>query len=240
MRNRQERTDLALLFRLCNRQNMVEGIANHLSLQLDGDEPTFLINPRGMHFQELTASNLLEVDMQGKVIDGEGEVREVAFFIHAWVHQKLPHAKCVLHLHPPYATALSLLDFDPVEFGHQMAILFADTVAVDIDFGGFATDDNEGQRIASKLGNKTVLMMGNHGVTVVGQTVPIAYNQLYFFERMCMYQLLAMSTGRPVRRIPEEIIKRFARPIDDPVYQVDEHFLAMKRILDKEEPDYKH
>lgn len=240
MNHREERVELAAAFRLCNRFNMNEGIANHFSYMLDGPKPTFLVNPRGMHFKELTASRLIEVDMEGNVVEGEGQVREVTFFIHGRVHQKLPHAKVVLHAHPPYATALSLIDIDPAEFGQQIAILFHDQVAVDTDFGGYVLDEHEGDRIARLLGNRSVLLMGNHGVTVAAQSVAVAFNQLYFFERMCMYQVLAMSTGRKVRPIPEDIVKRFAHPIDDPVYQVAEHFQALKRLLDVEEPDYKN
>ena len=239
MNNYEERVDLAAAFRLCNRFNMNEGIANHFSYMLDGPEPTFLANPRGVHFKELSASRLIEVDMQGRVVEGEGQVREVTFFIHGCVHQKLPHARCLLHAHPPYTTALSLVDHDPAEFGQQLAILFHDQVAVDIDFGGYVLDEDEGDRIARLLGNRSVLMMGNHGVTVAAPSIAVAFNQLYFFERMCMYQVLAMSTGRPVRRIPEEVVKQFVIPIDDPVYQAAEHFQALKRLLDKEEPDYR-
>jgi ribulose-5-phosphate 4-epimerase/fuculose-1-phosphate aldolase len=240
MRHHDERVDLAAAFRLCNRFSMNEGIANHFSLALEGREPTFLVNPRGMHFKEITASRLLEVDMQGRTVEGEGEVREVTFFIHGRIHQVLAHAKCVLHAHPPYATALSLVDHDPAEFGQQIAILFNDEIAVDADFGGYVLDETEGDRIARLMGNRSVLVMGNHGVTVAARTIAIAFNQLYFFERLCMYQVLAMSTGRPVRRIPEEIVRRFAHPVDDPIYQVDEHFAALKRILDLEEPDYRN
>ena len=234
-----QRVDLAASFRLCNRLNMNEGIANHFSLMLDGPKPTFLTNPRGMHFEEITASRLVEVDLDGQIVEGEGEIREVAFFIHGRVHQALPHARCILHAHPPYATALSLVHHEPEEFGHQAAILFHEQVAVDEDFGGYALDRAEGDRIAQALGKRSVLMMGNHGVTVVGPSVSVAFNQLYFFERMCMYQVLAMSTGRPVRRMPEEVIRRFAGPIDSPLLQVEEHFVAMKRLLDRKEPDYR-
>lgn len=239
MNHYEERVELAAAFRLCNRFNMNEGIANHFSLMLDGPEQTYLVNPRGMHFKELCASNLIEVDFEGRTVEGEGQVREVTFFIHGRVHQALPHARCLLHAHPPYATALSLIDIAPEEFGQQIAILFHDQVAVDLDFGGPVLDEHEGDRLARVLGNRSVLLMGNHGVTIAAASVAVAFNQLYFFERMCMYQVLAMSTGRPVRRIPEEIVRRFAGPIDHPMYQVEEHFQALKRLLDKEEPDYK-
>lgn len=239
MNHPAERIDLAASFRLCERLNMNEGIANHFSMMVDGPEPSFLVNPRGMHFREITASKLIEVNMEGRVIEGDGEVREVAFFIHSCVHQKVPQARCVLHAHPPYATALSLVDHDPEEFGHQTAILLHDLVAVDADFSGFALNESEGDRIARVLGNRLILVMGNHGITAVGPTLAIAYNNLYFFERLCMYQVLALSTGRPVRRLPDSIVRAFARPIDDPIYQVDEHFAAMKRLLDREQPDYR-
>jgi ribulose-5-phosphate 4-epimerase/fuculose-1-phosphate aldolase len=243
MKNRlghhEERIDLAAAFRTCNRLNLNEGIANHFSLMLDGPEPTFLVNPRGLHFEEITASRLIEVDLSGRVVEGEGEVREVAFFIHGRVHQALPHARCILHVHPPYATALSLVQHDPSEFGHQTAILFHNQIAVDEDFGGYALDAAEGDRIARALGDRSVLMMGNHGVTVAAPTVAIAFNQLYFLERLCMYQVLAMSTGRAVRQMPEDVLHRFAHPIDSPLLQVEEHFAAMKRILDRKEPDYR-
>jgi ribulose-5-phosphate 4-epimerase/fuculose-1-phosphate aldolase len=214
----QLRCDLAAVFRVCARLGWNEQIGNHHSLMLPGSDTLFLINPRGMLFQEVTASNLITCDLDGKVLRGKGELRKVAFHIHARIHLQNPDAKCVLHVHPQYLTALSLLEDGRMTLSHHNDLILGD-------------------RIARALGDKTVLVMANHGVTVVGPTVHEAFDELYAAERTCMYQMTARMTGGTLRQQPDSLRRRYSGPWGDKV-DARLHLDAWRRVLDREEPDY--
>jgi len=162
---------MAAVFRACARLGWNEQIGNHNSLMLPGDRPLFMINPRGMLFRELTASSLIVCDLDGNVIRGKGELRKVAFHIHARIHLQNPAAKCVLHVHPQYLTALSLLEDGRMTLSHHNDLILGDRIAYDDAATGPAASNDEGDRLARALGDKTVLVMANHGVTVIGPTV---------------------------------------------------------------------
>jgi ribulose-5-phosphate 4-epimerase/fuculose-1-phosphate aldolase len=184
------RRDMAAMFRIAARHGWNEQIGNHNSLMLPAhrpdDPPLFLINPRGYLFQELTASSLIVCDLDGRVVRGTGELRKVAFHIHARIHLRNPAATCVLHVHPRYLTALALLEKPELALAHHNNLLLNDRVAVD-DGGDKPADSNEeGDRLAAALGDKTILVMGGHGVTVVGPTVHDAFDELFIAERTCM------------------------------------------------------
>jgi ribulose-5-phosphate 4-epimerase/fuculose-1-phosphate aldolase len=233
----QARIDLAAAFRLAARLNANEGVANHFSFAVSDER--FLLNPRGLHFTEISASRLVVVDIEGNKVEGEGEVRPVAFYIHSRIHRARASARCILHAHPPYATALSLLAEPRESFAHQIMIRFHNQIVFDDIFNGYVLDETEGDRIVDVLGDRSILVMANHGVTVVGASVAEAYDQLYFFERMCMYEMLARGAGRPLVSIPREILDRDAVPLGHPSLEVKQHFAAMKRLLDRQEPDYR-
>src|SRR6185437_11218175 len=141
----QLRCDMAAVFRVAARQGWNEQIGNHNSLMLPkrtpDEAPTFLINPRGMLFQELTASSLIVCDLDGNVLRGKGELRKVAFHIHARIHLKNPGATCVLHVHPQYLTALSMLDDPQFSLAHGNNLFLNDRVVVD-NWGGQPVHDN--------------------------------------------------------------------------------------------------
>src|SRR5260370_10020710 len=161
------RCDLAAVFRVCARLGWNEQIGNHHSLMLPGSDNLFLINPRGLLFQEITASNLITWDLDGKVLRGKGELRQVAFHIHARIHLTNPTAKCVLHVHPQYLTALSLIEGGRLELAHHNDLLLGDRIAYDDEAHGPALDNDEGHRIARALGDNTVLLIANHRGTVI-------------------------------------------------------------------------
>ncbi|MBI1774295.1 MAG: class II aldolase/adducin family protein [Proteobacteria bacterium] len=233
----QLRCDMAAVFRVCARLEMNDQIGNHNSLMLPGSASRFLINPRGMLFQELRASDLITCDLDGKVLAGKGELRKVAFHIHARIHLKHPQARCVLHVHPIYTTALSLVEGGRLELAHQANLLLNDRIAYDDVNNGPVHDNEEGDRIASLLGAKTILIMASHGVTVVGQTVHGAFDELYCVERNAMYQVTAMQIGRPLRRQDEALRRNYNGPWENRV-DARMHLDAWRRILDREEPDY--
>jgi len=175
---------------------------------------------------------------------GEGEVERSGFCIHAPIHRLVPQHACVLHTHMPFASALARLAESRLVSLGQTEIAFLDTIAYDDDYTGLAFDPAEGERLARVLGpDCSVLVMAHHGVLACGTSVAEAYDRLYYFERACQVQLYAMWTGRPLREVPPNIVARTLRQAaSSPVYggkpASEHHFAALKRLLDRSEPDY--
>jgi ribulose-5-phosphate 4-epimerase/fuculose-1-phosphate aldolase len=186
----------------------------------------------------------MEVGYDGSLFSGAGDIEQSAFCIHAPIHRLIPSAACVLHTHMPFASALTRLEDPRIEAIGQTEIAFLDCVAYDAEYTGLASDPAEGERLAAVLGPKhKVLFMANHGVLVVGETVAEAYDRLYYLERACQVQLYAMWTGRPLRLVPTPVVEHTLRQYAaSPSYQGkpawEHHFAALKRLLDRDEPDY--
>ena len=232
------RVDLAAAFRLAVRLDLHEGVCNHFSLMLP-DGKTFFLNRYGLHWSEVSASNLLALDAEGRVLAGEGEFEKTAFYIHSRIHLANPAAACVLHTHMPYATALTLLENGRLQMVEQNALRFHDDIAYDDTYNGLVVDDAEGDRIAHALGRKRVMFLANHGVIVVGPSVAEAFDLMYYLERACRLQVLARSMGEKLRAVRPEVVEQTYRMMraDAPRY-AEAHFSALKRILEREEPGY--
>ncbi len=232
------RIDLAAAFRLAVRMDLHEGVCNHFSVLLP-DGKTFLLNRFGLHWSEVTASNLLALDADGNVLEGEGEFEKTAFYIHSRIHLANPRAACVLHTHMPYATALTLLENGRLEMVEQNAQRFHDDIAYDNTYNGLVVENAEGDRLARVLGDKRVLFLANHGVIVVGPSVAEAFDLMYYLERACRLQVLARSMGHPLKPVRAQVVRETYRLMlaDAPKY-ASAHFAALKRILDREAPDY--
>jgi len=232
------RVDLAAAFRLAVRLDLHEGVCNHFSVMLPGGKG-FLLNRYGLHWSEVTASNLLALDANGKVLQGEGEFEKTAFYIHSRIHLANPRAICVLHTHMPYATALTLLEGGRLEMVEQNALRFHDDIAYDDIYNGLVVDNAEGDRLARALGGKRVMFLANHGVMVVGPSVAEAFDAMYYLERACRLQVLARSMGGKFRPVRPDVVRQTYKLIcaDTPKYAA-AHFEALKRILDREEPAY--
>ena len=233
---RAVRVDLAAAFRLAVRMDLHEGVCNHFSAMLD--DKRFLLNSYGLHWSEVTASNLVALDGQGNVLDGQGEIEKTAFYIHSRIHLANPRAKCVLHTHMPYATALTVAQGGRVEWVSQNALKFYGRIAYDARYNGLALDEQEGERMCGQLGDADILFLANHGVIVCGETVSATFDDLYYLERACMLQVLAAGTGKPLRKVPEEIAQLTARQMGRESQQADLHLQALRRILDREDPDW--
>jgi len=243
MNHKTHREDLAAALRWAVRMGWQSGICNHFSLAVDedGDAPAgILINPQGYHWSELTASSLLLMDYDGNVIDGEGTVEPTAFFIHMAIHSRVPTAKCVLHAHPPYSTALMCTQGGRIVNCNQDSLRFHRRIAYDDDFGGIADDAEEGNRIAGALGNKQIMLMAHHGITVTGSTTAKALDDFYYLEIAAKSQILAQSTGNPLKIMDDAIADELAPPIQAEEAQMIGHFASIRRILDKEEPEYRN
>ena len=228
------RLDLAAAFHLAAANNLHEAIANHFSAVLP-DGQHFLVNPFGLHFSEITASNLIVCDFNGKVVRGDGEPSASAHHIHAPIHRLVPRARVLLHTHQPYATALTMIAGGRLEWALHTTCRFFGRVAYDNDYDGVALSDTVGERMAKILGDADVLFLGNHGVITAAPTVAQAFDDLYFVERAAQTQILAMSTGQPLARLSNELIEQVAAQTRYERFElgyIERHFAAQKRLLD--------
>ena len=171
--------------------------------------------PLWLGLPEITASRLLVCDFHGNVVAGEGVPEATAFFIHARVHKNVPRARAAFHTHMPNATALAMLEGPPLVWAGQTALKFYGRTVVDEDYNGLALDEAEGDRIAAAIGDADIVFMKNHGVMVVGPTIAEAWDDLYYLERACEAQRLAMSTGRTLKPVPPEMAREDLRPDAD-------------------------
>jgi len=235
----QARVDLAACLRTAARLGLEEGICNHFSAVVPGHSDLFIVNRLGWAFQEATASSLLICDFEGNVIAGDGVPEATAFFIHARVHKMAPRVGAVFHTHMPNATALSMLEGEPLVWAGQTALKFYGRVAIDEHYNGLALDESEGDRIASVLGGKDILFMKNHGVMVCAPNIAEAWDDLYYLERAAEVQLKAMSTGRALLPVSLEIAAETARQMreGDPE-SARLHLESLRRVLDRLDPGY--
>ncbi len=235
----EARIELAACFRMAVHLGLNEGICNHLSAVVPGHDDLFLVNPYGDHWSEITASTLLICDHDGHVLAGAGKPEATAFYIHGRLHKMNPRARAAFHTHMPYATALSMLDGAPLIWAGQTALKFHGRTAVDENYGGLALDESEGDRIAAALGAPDVVFLKNHGVMVIGASIAEAWDDLYYLERAAEAQVKAMSTGRTLKLIPDEVARRTAaqmRAADAESARL--HMASLKRRLLKTDPDF--
>jgi ribulose-5-phosphate 4-epimerase/fuculose-1-phosphate aldolase len=235
---RQARIDLAAALRWAARLGYQQAVCNHFSLLAPGREDCFLVNPEGFFWSEVTASSLLLCDLDGTILEGNGTVERSAFCLHAPIHRANKRAAAVLHTHAPYTTALCLIKGCQVEPLSLAGFQFHGKIAYDEDCHGGALSPDEGEREARILGDSNVLMMRNHGPLVVGSTVAAAFDRLYYLEETCKVQLLAMSANRPLQQVATPIASALAN--DTALYDAyaEKHLTAIKRVLDREAPDY--
>lgn len=231
------RRDFAAVFRVCARNNWNENLGNHLSVSLPGRDDQFLINRRGMHFRQATASNLIVCDLDGRTIRGDGEIRPVAFHVHARIHKRHPGARAVLHVHSPYAVALTCIDGFRFDRIHNNNLVINDRIVWDDVQNGPVDGVEEGDRLAELMGDRTILMMAGHGPIVVGPSLENAFYELCLLERTCMYTMLAMQSGRKLREYGADGLRDHRLPIDRFV-DAKAHLRAWRRMLDDEEPAY--
>jgi ribulose-5-phosphate 4-epimerase/fuculose-1-phosphate aldolase len=232
------RTDLAAAFRLAALFDWHESVGNHFSAALpDG---TFLLNPKWRHFTEVRASELLKLDpLDRHVLDSAYSPDPTAWCIHGAVHRLVPRAKVLLHCHPPYATTLCTLRDPAIYPIEQNTARFFQRTAIDLAFGGIADDIEEGERIAKTFGTADVLLMGNHGVSVIGETVALAFETLFLLERASRSLVLAYSTGQPLNVMPPDLAEKTARGWEAYRDMGTAHFEQLKVRLDRSDRSYR-
>ena len=238
--NWAERVDLAAAFRWTARENMHEAVSNHFSLAVNPEGTRFLINPNGRHFSRITASGLLELDANDPAtMDRPDAPDPTAWGLHGSIHRACPHARCLMHVHSIHATVLAALADSTLPPIDQNTAMFFGRHVVDDHYGGMAFGD-EGARCAEMLKDpKTgTMVMGNHGVLVIGRTVAEAFNRLYYFERAAETYIRALQTGRPLRLLSDEVAEKTAREWEDYPGYAENHLREIKAVLDAEAPDY--
>jgi ribulose-5-phosphate 4-epimerase/fuculose-1-phosphate aldolase len=225
------RADLALALRAAAHHGLSEGVCNHFSVELPDASGRFLLNPRGLLWSEIGADDIVMVDADGTVLAGRHGVEPTAMFIHAAVH-RIAGKACVLHTHMPYATALTLTRSRALDTTlSQNAMRFYGRLAIDAHYNGLALDASEGERIANAMQGADVAFLGNHGVIVCGARLDYAYDDLYFLERACMAQVLALSTGLPLLPVGAEVAALVAQQSMGERLQSEMFFGALRRTV---------
>jgi ribulose-5-phosphate 4-epimerase/fuculose-1-phosphate aldolase len=236
----QERVDLAAAFRWTARLNMHEGVANHFSLAINEDGTKFLMNPNQVHFSRIKASDLIIVDANDpETLNGPDAPDPTAWGLHGGMHRHCPHARCAMHVHSTFATVLASLADSRLPPIDQNGAMFFNRVVVDEHYGGLAFEE-EGERCAKLFDDpkKKVMVMGNHGVMIIGATVAETFNRLFYFERAVENYIRALQTGQPLRILPNEIAEKTAQEIEDYPEQDLRHLAELKAILDEEGSPY--
>jgi ribulose-5-phosphate 4-epimerase/fuculose-1-phosphate aldolase len=242
----EAKRDLAAAFRWANRLDLNEGIDNHFSMMVPGSNQQFLINPYGRHWSQLKASHLIVVDgISGEsAMDESFAAEKTAFHIHWSLHKMRADAKCVLHTHMPYATALCLIPNGRLEMAYQNALRFYGKIAYCDEYNGILFNAEQGDRLAASLGeDKRIIFHKHHGIIVVGRTIAEAFEDLYFLDRTCQLQWIAKTYAGTLDSLPEEKVAKIMREFNEEEQGASEiyaskYFCALRRVLDRAEPDY--
>lgn len=234
------RQDLAAAFRLCHRFGWSESVGNHFSAAVSADGSKFLLNPRWQHFATIQPGDLLLLDADDTaVMDGPDAPDPSAWAVHGTMHRALPQARVILHCHSPYATALACLK-DPtlLPIDNNTARFFG-RVGYDLAFGGISDTEAEGVHLVEAIGENTVLVMGNHGVTVTGDTVADAFEDLYFFEKAAQTLILARSSRQDLAVLSDEVARNTAKGWRAYRGMGQRHFDYLKSTLDGDDPSWR-
>jgi ribulose-5-phosphate 4-epimerase/fuculose-1-phosphate aldolase len=216
-------------------------VFNHISVRIPGEHDHFLLNPFPYTFDEITASSLVRVDVDGNVIDGSpDQPPRAGFIIHGAIHTARPDVGCVLHAHTPQGVAVSTLDCGLLTLSSEAACFYEQVGYHDLE--GIVLDTDERERLVADIGNKPVLILRNHGLLVATSTAPMAFSMMWVLLDACDSQLRAMSTGAPLLEIPPETARKMARhrfSTDPTTGPWGSEWDAMVRKLDRIDPSYK-
>ena len=236
----QTRIDLAAALRLAVYHELEEGIDNHFTVSVPGRDGEYLVLPFGLHWSEARASDLIVFNEAGDTLDGDGIVELSAQCIHAPIH-RISGKSVVFHTHQNWVLALNMLENNRLIPACQTSAFMDGLIVYEDEYRGTADTLEEGELLASKLGDKPIMFLRNHGVLVATDSIAHAYRLLYLLERVCRAQIRAMSTGEALLPISPDVIRQVQTPDDSDRHRGQRHqlyFDAMKRVLDREMPGY--
>ncbi|WP_029009245.1 class II aldolase/adducin family protein [Azospirillum halopraeferens] len=236
---RRARVDLAAAYRLVAERGWDDLIYTHISLAVPDEPGRFLINPFGLTFDEVTASNLVKIGLDGAIVgDSPYEVNVTGFAIHAAVHAARPDARCVMHLHNEAVIAVSMLDCGLLPLSQHALRFYGDLARH--RYEGLALDRDEQHRMVAALGSRRAMLLHNHGSLVAGRTVAEAFVLMDMLDKACRMQLAAQATGAPLVVVPPEVCEKTFRQLTaDPEPEGEAEWPALLRRLDRLHPDYK-
>ena len=234
------RVQLAAAYRIVDRMGWSELIYNHISLRVPGQPGCILLNPFGLHYSEVCASNLVKVDADGQVVGhSDWPINPAGFTFHGAIHATLPDAHCVIHVHTTPTMAVCCLE-EGLSFSNFYAAQLHGKVAYH-DFEGITVHRDEGARILASAAGKPVLLLRNHGPVVIGHSLAQAFSMMWLVQRACEVQLASMAMGT-VRRIATPVLEACVRDSlnFNPKYGAGQDvFDAMQRLLDADDPGYR-
>lgn len=234
------RVQLAAAYRIFNHLGWTELIYNHISLRLPGPETHFLINPFGLHYSEVTASNLLKIDLAGNIVGrAEWPFNPAGFTPHATIHAAIPAAHCVMHTHTTAGMAVACLE-DGLSMSNFYAAQLHGKVAYH-DFEGITVHAAEGPRLLHSIGDRPAVILRNHGLLAWGDSVPRAFAVLWLLQRACEIQLATLAMGKP-RLVPDEIQRKCTADSlqFSPTFGAGQDvFDALTRQIDRIDPSYR-
>ncbi|MEM8665758.1 MAG: class II aldolase/adducin family protein [Pseudomonadota bacterium] len=231
------RVDLAAAYRLLAHYGLDDMIFTHTSVRLPGSDHRFLINPYGMAFDEIRASDLVTVDGEGYATDGADAVNPAGFTIHSAVHNARDDAMCVMHTHTLAGMAIAALD-GPLLMLNQMSMEFYGRLATHA-YEGLAFDLSERERLARDLGDKPAMILKNHGLLTVGRTVAEAFYYMHYLEMACRIQLAAQKTGAPLSIPPDDVVAHAAAQFGSASPKGARMWPALLRKLDRIDPSFR-
>ncbi len=237
---RRARVDTAALYRLIALHGWDDLVGTHVSARIPGEDHRFLLNPYGMLFDEITASSLLTIDIDGKQLtESEYSYNRAGFTIHSAVHMHREDAQFVIHLHADYGVAVSCQEAGLLPINQTAIAVYSDLAYH--DYEGVATNLAERERLVADLGDKNALILRNHGTMACGPNAGGAWQAIYRLERACKYQILATSGDSKLRLLSEDIITSRAGATGTPSLEKRGEFIwpALLRKLDRIDPSYR-
>lgn len=235
------RVQLAACYRIFAMMGWTELIYNHITLRVPGPERHFLINPFGLHYSEVTASNLIKIDLQGNIVSAPSGhiVNPAGFVLHSAIHDAIPDAHCVMHVHTTAGTAVASSEAGLSMDNFYSAQLYG-RVAYH-DFEGITVHADEGPRVIRSIGDKPAVILRNHGLLTWGPTLPLAFTWMWTLNRACEIQVAGAGLG-PTRRIPDDVQRKCHEDAlqFNPQYGGGRDvFEAMMRLVDRIDPPYR-
>ena len=233
----KNRVDLAACYHLADHFGMSDIIWNHITAKTSSNKNTFLINKFGLKYDEITASNLLEIDLDGKIINGDGTINETGYVIHGAIHKNRKDIHCVMHTHSRAGLAVSCFK-EGLKPMIQDSAIFYNRISYH-EWEGMSTDSEECDRLSKSLGENNVMILRNHGLLTCGESISEAFMLMYYLDRACKTQIDAESTGEELNIPTNNIMEYAAGQYDDPRFKLGKHeWPALLRLLDDKNSIY--